>query len=160
MNQISESIREFLKEEELEVFDNTQHQFAQLGNDEEVIVVLNFFGDENLYIQTGNDRAVLAFGHWRDEYDGSQEDIERLKKDVSDILENKSYVWTIFDTLSCIVGYVSDHVVHYLPCTNILGWEYMESQEFLSTIAKDEGQQSFLFWNPNKTNVEPRTFLM
>ncbi|WP_304645704.1 hypothetical protein, partial [uncultured Dubosiella sp.] len=81
MNPISQALREFLKDEEIEIFDNTQYQFSSLEDDEEIIVVLNYFGDENLYIQTGEEQAVLAFGQWRKTYDDSYEDIELLKDD-------------------------------------------------------------------------------
>lgn len=45
MNPISQALREFLKDEEIEIFDNTQYQFSSLEDDEEIIVVLNYFGD-------------------------------------------------------------------------------------------------------------------
>ena len=35
MNRISIALREFLKEETLEIFNNQQHQFASLSDDEE-----------------------------------------------------------------------------------------------------------------------------
>ncbi|MEY8542995.1 hypothetical protein [Dubosiella newyorkensis] len=160
MNQISESMREFLKDEELEIFDNRQHQFSQLANDEEIIVVINLYGEENLYIQTGAESAVLAFGQWRDEYDNSSEDIARLKADISHILNNESYVWTIINAPSFLVGYVYDHKVQYLPCTNLFDWDYSESKEFFTQIAEEEGQQSFLFWDPHHPQLEPSLFLM
>ena len=111
MNPISQALREFLKDEEIEIFDNTQYQFSSLEDDEEIIVVLNYFGDENLYIQTGEGQAVLAFGQWRKTYDDSYEDIELLKDDIAQIMTNNSYVWTIIDSRNCIVGYVDHHGV-------------------------------------------------
>lgn len=161
MNPISQALREFLKDEEIEIFDNTQYQFSSLEDDEEIIVVLNYFGDENLYMQTGEGQAVLAFGQWRKTYDDSYEDIELLKDDIAQIMTNNSYVWTIIDSRNCIVGYVDHHGVQYLESTNELGWAYRSSNEFLKTIAADEGSQNFLFWDPALNNaVQPSQFLI
>lgn len=160
MNRISIALREFLKEETLEIFNNQQHQFASLSDDEEIIVVINECGEENLYLQTGTEQAILAFGEWRKIYDDTLEEIDALKYDIEQILTNQSYVWTIIDAPNCIVGYVSDQGIQYFTDTNEFGWNYQSSNEFFKTIAKDEGSQNFLFWHPGHQVIEPSQFLM
>ncbi len=161
MNRISLSLKEFLRDEEIEIFNNEQYQFSQLKDDEEIIVIVNYLGDENIYIQTGADQAILAFGQWRKAYDDTYEEIELLKDDITQIMNNRSYIWTIIDSTNYLVGYVDDDGVQYLQDTNEFNWAYRSSNKFLRTIAEDESSQSFLFWNPSSSNhIQPSQFLI
>lgn len=158
MNKISEVMKDFLKEEELEVFSSAS-PFTNLHDDEEVLTVVNPVGLENLYLETCDSGAVLSFGNWKEEYGTDPEEISRLQQDVDDILHSRSYVWSVVACHKMMVGLVSRDDIRYLGNTNQMNMNFMETVPFLSGIAQSHGEQDFLFWNPEAASPEPRFFL-
>lgn len=159
MNRISEVMKDFLKEEELEVFTGDMEQFSYLEPDEEVLTVVNPVGLENLYIQTCSTGAILSFGNWQQEYSDDDGDIRQLKEDVDDILHDRTYVWSIVACKKMMVGLVCQDDIRYMDNTNRMGMNYMAAAPFLSSIAESQGQQDFLFWNPDTANPQAKYFL-
>lgn len=159
MNQISEVMKDFLKEEELEVFSSRMQEFDSLQPDEEVLAVINPVGLENLYIQTCSSGAILSFGNWTQEYGTSQEDLADLKSDVDRILNSEMYVWSVVASNKMMVGLVSHDDIRYLENTNQMGMDFMAAPQFLESVAREHGSQDFLFWNPESSRPEPRYFL-
>lgn len=159
MNQISEVMKDFLKEEELEVFSRDTRPFTDLHDDEEILTVINPVGLENLYLETCDSGAILSFGNWKEQYENDPEDIQKLKQDVDDILNSRSYVWSVVACHKMMVGLVSHKDIRYLANANQMGMDFMETAPFLSGIAENRGEQDFLFWNPDIAQPEPRLFL-
>ena len=159
MNQISEMMKDFLKEEELEVFSPLMPAFTSLHQDEEILAVINPVGLENPYLQTCSSGAILSFGNWTQEYGTSQEDLADLKSDVDRILNSEMYVWSVVASNKMMVGLVSHEDIRYLDKTNQMGMDFMSTPQFLESVAKEHGTQDFLFWNPEIARPESRLFL-
>ena len=159
MNQISEVMKDFLKEEELEVFSSQMSEFSNLHADEEILAVINPVGLENLYLQTCSSGAVLSFGNWKQEYGDSLQDVEDLKSDVDGILNSRMYVWSVVACDKLMVGLVSHDDIRYLADTNKMGMDFMGTAPFLESVAAQHGNQDFLFWDPETARPESRYFL-
>lgn len=159
MNQISEMMKDFLKEEELEIFSNQMREFSNLHDDEEILAVVNPVGLENLYIQTCSSGAVLSFGNWKQEYGTSPQDLEDLRSDTDKIIHGQMYVWSVVACDHLMVSLVSHDDIRYLDNTNQMDMDFMGTAPFLESVAAQHGEQDFLFWNPETAVPESRYFL-
>ena len=159
MNQISEVMKDFLKEEELEVFSNQMREFSNLHDDEEVLAVVNPVGLENLYIQTCSSGAVLSFGNWKQEYGASQQDLADLESDVDRIMNGEAYVWSVVASNKMMVGLVSHDDLRYLENSNRMGMDFIGTHPLLASVEAEHGEQDLLYWNPDTSVPESRSFL-
>ena len=85
-----------LREQETEIFSNSDDGFDYLDEDCHCIFVSNPSGSNDLYMDLEKDGMTLTIGDWEAHYAPKEEEFRLMKEDLRRILSNQSFIAVVY----------------------------------------------------------------
>lgn len=147
-------ILERLSGQYYQTFDAKHPGDLNLSKGQRSIIIYNPHHMEDLRILEDGPTLSLSFGEWNGTYQNDQEGFDLLMRDIENIMNDDSYVWSVKTRGEVVVGLVNDENSLFMQMAEN-GFSYYDPSGNARKIDLSKLEQEFLFWNPQAIDPTP-----